>query len=383
MQKRAICFVCSIESLDSGMPICTLRLVKHFAALPEWDVHVILPASGQFSRSLQETDARVAIIPFAKLRSPRRVPLSEFIRCIAGLPLAALRIMLYLRRNAVVLVHFSDFIDSLFYPAASMAGAKVVAHLRQNIENRGQRFFYRAWSALWVNKVVCISRSVQRFSGLRHTIISYDPGPDPAAFDLQRLPDKTSPVDGVVTVLSIAKFVEAKGHAELVDVAARVVAALPAKVHFRIIGGKVPLREGYYFGVMDKIASLGLDAVFSIIDQVDPGEIPALLRAADIFIHLPRYQEGLGGVVLEAMAMEVPVVAYDSGGVGECFENNVAGFLVPQFDDAAAADRIVRLAQDPALRATMGRNGRVEVLRRFPVDRHFNEIANLYTELLQ
>jgi glycosyltransferase involved in cell wall biosynthesis len=111
-------------------------------------------------------------------------------------------------------------------------------------------------------------------------------------------------------------------------------------------------------------------------------EVPALLSHAAVLAHLPNYQEGLGGVVLEAMAMGVPVVAFDSGGVGECFVSGEHGFLVKQYDVDGAADRILRLASDEGLRKKFGAAARMHVAEAFSPSRHFAGIDAVYQSLL-
>jgi glycosyltransferase involved in cell wall biosynthesis len=102
-----------------------------------------------------------------------------------------------------------------------------------------------------------------------------------------------------------------------------------------------------------------------------------------VFVLMPNCQEGLGGVVLEAMAMKVPVVAFDSGGIGECFSNNTSGFLVPQGDTQAAADAVILLIQNPEVRNTLGTHARDELLSRFTYEKHFSGIEAVYTSLLR
>jgi glycosyltransferase involved in cell wall biosynthesis len=382
MKKRSVCFICSLGSLDSGMPLCTLELARHFDASDQWNVHVILPQAGEFSRRLSETDVRVKIIPFVRLRSFRQV--IYFFRFCISLPHSLVRITKYIRAQRIDIVHFSDFIDCMLYPCARMAGAHAIAHLRLNIKRRFVRTAFRLWSRLWVDRVVCISQSVSCSSGLsgRFSSIVYDPGPDLRIFDPSRQARKNAVHGSRIQVLSIAKFVADKGHDLLVEVAQRVNQVLPNMVSFVIIGDVVPGHEVFFQTVMSVIRRYGLGALIKVQGQAPHEAIPALLGQADIFLHLPRYQEGLGGVVLEAMAMQVPVVAFASGGVSECFTEGIAGFLLPQFDIGAVVEKIVLLANDAKLRRQLGGQGRRELQQRFSRTRHFQEIEALYREVI-
>ncbi|MGE3803662.1 MAG: glycosyltransferase [Gemmataceae bacterium] len=92
------------------------------------------------------------------------------------------------------------------------------------------------------------------------------------------------------------------------------------------------------------------------------------LYAASIVVVLPTYHhEGLPRVILEAQAMETPIVAYTSGGVPDGIDTGRTGYLLKQGDVAGLAVRIRELVESPALRASMGRAGREAAERRFSV----------------
>ncbi len=88
-------------------------------------------------------------------------------------------------------------------------------------------------------------------------------------------------------------------------------------------------------------------------------------------MHLPNYQEGLGIAILEAMAMGVPVVAFDSGGAGECFTSGEHGFITRQFDVDEAARKVLLLTSDRGLRAKLGAAALLHVAWRFSREQLF------------
>lgn len=103
--------------------------------------------------------------------------------------------------------------------------------------------------------------------------------------------------------------------------------------------------------------------VMQMIEHLGP--IPMTQRAeyfrkADIFV-LPSYGEGFPVSVLEAMAACLPIIATQVGGIPELIENGKEGFLIEAGDIDALADRILKLAQDAALRKQMGAQGRQKV----------------------
>jgi glycosyltransferase involved in cell wall biosynthesis len=78
--------------------------------------------------------------------------------------------------------------------------------------------------------------------------------------------------------------------------------------------------------------------------------------------------------LLEAQAMKKPVVAYDSGGIGEALLPGETGFLVPKGSIGDLAKKIALLITDEELRLRMGKLGRELIFRKFSssslVDRH-------------
>jgi glycosyltransferase involved in cell wall biosynthesis len=97
---------------------------------------------------------------------------------------------------------------------------------------------------------------------------------------------------------------------------------------------------------------------------------------------LPSANEGTPVSAIEALAGGRPVVATRVGGVPDVVRDGVDGFLVDPGDVEALAERLGRLAADPALGQRMGETGRDHVLSRYSVDRLVGDIDALYRRLL-
>ena len=84
------------------------------------------------------------------------------------------------------------------------------------------------------------------------------------------------------------------------------------------------------------------------------GDVPELLGAADLFLFSTTRREGLGSVLLEALAAELPVVASDVPACRELLAGGRWGRLVPPADSAALAEAVhtaLAASPDPAARA--------------------------------
>ncbi|MFL5955228.1 MAG: glycosyltransferase [Gaiellaceae bacterium] len=97
---------------------------------------------------------------------------------------------------------------------------------------------------------------------------------------------------------------------------------------------------------------------------------------------LPSANEGTPVVAIEALAAARPVVATRVGGVPDVVTEGEDGFLAGVGDVDAIADRLARLARDPALRTRMGERGRELVVPRYRVERLVDDVDQLYRELL-
>jgi glycosyltransferase involved in cell wall biosynthesis len=105
------------------------------------------------------------------------------------------------------------------------------------------------------------------------------------------------------------------------------------------------------------------------------------MQAFDVFV-LTSNSEGCPNVILEAMATGLPVVSTSVGGVPELVTDET-GILVPPGDDAALADAIRQLLDDPARRQAMGQAGRRRAVEHFSLETMIRARETLLLELLE
>jgi glycosyltransferase involved in cell wall biosynthesis len=251
-----------------------------------------------------------------------------------------------------------------------------------SIENKLQRIIYKFWVKLFCSKVICISEAVKKSASLnsKKCRVIYNPGPDPALFNPARLyPIPENLRKNKCNIITIANFRPVKGQEHFINIASRIEKQCPQKAHFVMIGDRLPAHQQYYNSLIGMITNFNITSRFSIIENVPHEAIPQYIAHSSILLHLPNYQEGFGGVILEAMIMGVPVVAFDSGGVSECFTNHHSGFIVPQFDIDAATDATLKLLQNIDLHNQFSINAMNEV-KKFSYQKHFSEIETVYKD---
>ncbi len=108
-------------------------------------------------------------------------------------------------------------------------------------------------------------------------------------------------------------------------------------------------------------------------------DIPRMLSAMDI-LAFPSYRESFGNTLLEAMAMQLPVVASNSGAVPEIVIDGETGLLVPPKDADQLAKKMLALIENPSLCHQMGFAGRNRVENSFGFDIFIETLEKHYNE---
>ena len=110
-------------------------------------------------------------------------------------------------------------------------------------------------------------------------------------------------------------------------------------------------------------------------------DFAASLAAMDIFC-LPSLRQGLGTIMLEAMALGRPVIASGVGGIYSVVRNNETGLVVPPSDSASLAERILELLHDPVRAGPSAKRAAGSCGEEFGVERMVAQTADLYRDVL-
>jgi glycosyltransferase involved in cell wall biosynthesis len=135
------------------------------------------------------------------------------------------------------------------------------------------------------------------------------------------------------------------------------------------------------------ITSLGVEDSVHLSGRLPFSEVITRYRQADIFT-LPCIlakdgdRDGIPNVLLEAMAMQLPVVTTRWSGIPELVEDGVTGLLIESGDEEALADALARLLEDVNLRESLGKAGRAKVARDFDVYRNVERLLALFSRYL-
>ena len=111
-------------------------------------------------------------------------------------------------------------------------------------------------------------------------------------------------------------------------------------------------------------------------------DVKQLLKAADVFI-MPSLYEGLSIAMLEAMSMELPIIASNVGGAAEVIEDGKSGFLIPPADADALAEKLIILANNEQLRHNIGKQARKRIVKNYSLRKQALALEGLYRKIVK
>ncbi len=181
-------------------------------------------------------------------------------------------------------------------------------------------------------------------------------------------------------VVSVGWFKEYKGFHFVVDAIATMTRrGINAVFH---LAGDGPQRG--YLEEQAKRLGIGDRVVFH--GYLAHDRLVGLYRDCDAFamgsIEMTNFgrQDVIPNVIAEAMAVGLPIVATQMGGVSELVDDGESGLLVPQRDPAALADALTRVATDPELASRLRAGGLAKVRRIWDRNRNLDELAELFNQ---
>jgi colanic acid/amylovoran biosynthesis glycosyltransferase len=183
------------------------------------------------------------------------------------------------------------------------------------------------------------------------------------ALDLSRLPARVArPPDAPVRAICVGRLSPEKGHVGLLQAFAEARArGLDAEL---VLVGDGPERER----IEAAIREFGLSAHVRMLGRLAEADTLREIAQSDVLV-LASFMEGLPVVLMEAMALGLPVIGPRVAGVPELVEESVHGFLFAPAAWDELAERLYTLLSDRALRERMGKAGRKKVEAEFEITR--------------
>ena len=192
-----------------------------------------------------------------------------------------------------------------------------------------------------------------------------------------RVPDP----NGKIRIITVARMVEKKG----LEFGIKAVAMLKKKlinVKYTIIGDG-PLKKD----LIRLVEKLNISDCIHIMEPQEHRKVIELLNQSHVFM-LPSVtaansdKEGIPVVLMEAMAVGLPVVSTWHSGIPELVDDGVNGFLVPEKDENALYEKLKFLSENSNLWMQMGQSGRKKIEKNYEINCLNDKLVNIYQNLL-
>jgi glycosyltransferase involved in cell wall biosynthesis len=276
--------------------------------------------------------------------------------------------------------------------AAKLAGVPVIVHTVHGFAFHDEEPLWRQvlfrnlerLGSLWCDKMIFISQPLIDWALGDHIVveekivkiysgIQVDKFHPVKSEEKNRIRSKWELRQEEAVVGMVSKLWEGKGHHVLIE-AFKLVREKIKDAKLVIVG------EGYLYDELFRMVDTnGLrESVLFTGFQMDVSEIIATFDVAV----LPSFFEGMGRVILEAMAMEKPVVASRVGGIPDLIDEGINGLLVRPGDVRELAHALEKVLSNKGLAKKMGREGRKRIQAQFSADIMVLSIEKLYRELL-
>ncbi|WP_456384835.1 glycosyltransferase family 4 protein [Desulfolithobacter sp.] len=240
-------------------------------------------------------------------------------------------------------------------------------------------------------KVIAVSRTIgehirSAYNIDREKIVVIYRGVDIGEFDPRKVEENRvaelrsawdiRPDAGPVILLP-ARMTRLKGH----DVFFSALAMLRDQDWQAVCVGQIDENSYYVNELRRGLVEAGLAERVRMVDHCQ--DMAAAMTLADIVVSASREPESFGRTVVEAQAMERPVIATAHGGSMETVEPGETGLLARPGDATSLARSLHALLADRTLRQLLGRAGREQVLKNFTVERMCSQTLALYDSLLE
>lgn len=213
-----------------------------------------------------------------------------------------------------------------------------------------------------------------QYQRYQHKFTTFHKGIDLDTFDPEAV-DSTIEVDTELCVGTAASLTPRKGLEYFIEAIPQVLEEHD-DVTFLIAGEAPDGHEDHEQYLKRRVNELNIEDRVRFLGWVE--DMPQYLNSLDVFV-LPSLNEGIPGAVREALAMEVPVVATDVGGVSDAVNQGETGLLVPPTDSGALADALKILCTNKDKRQQYANAGRSHTVENFSVQSYVDNYEQFLT----
>jgi glycosyltransferase involved in cell wall biosynthesis len=352
-----------------GSEALLLDLLSHPSPAVSWTV--VFLDEGPLVGKVRELGVDASVVSAGRLRQAHR-----YVKAVAALTAAA-------RENDLVLSWMPK--AHLYGSPASILARRPRAWFQHGVPSRRSRMD-RLITALPTNGVFAPSRGVESAQRTlwphRRTRVVY-PSVDlnrftPGGRTAKEAREALGLVDSGPLIGMVARLQRWKGIDLLLEGLPIVSRARP-DARVVIVGGSHFSEPGYPAELRGRAESLGVAESVTFAGRQD--DVVPWIEAMDVVVHA-SYDEPFGISILEAMAMQQPVVASDSGGPLEIIDDGKNGVFFRTGDPVSLGNAVSAVLSDPEYASQLGCNGRQRAMA-FDSDRFAADFQQALLELVQ
>jgi len=201
-----------------------------------------------------------------------------------------------------------------------------------------------------------------------------------ATIDQEKFLPSNKTFDGIIKIIGVGRLIEKKGFEYLIRGMEIVIKRHQNVLLF--IAGTGPMEETLNALIEERnlknhvqlVGALSNEECQNLLNDCWIGVLPCIVAKDGDRDVCPL-------TLQEAMAMELPVVSTFVGSIPELIDDGINGILVPEKDEEALANAIIRLLDHPDLRVKMGKNGREKILREFNIKKQVDKLLSIWEEI--
>lgn len=199
-----------------------------------------------------------------------------------------------------------------------------------------------------------------------------------SGIDLNRFAKQTDTARDEFVFLQVSSLNQKKGHEYTLKAFAKFLSSQNIKKYKLILTG-----DGERKPFLEQLTlDLNIEKYVDFVGFVSPDEAKVLLQNADVFVHHSVTpddgdEEGIPNAVIEAMAMELPILSTYHAGIPELVEDGVNGYLVKEKDINMYATRMNDISKWSKLKIN-----REVVVKEFEIDIHIKKLETFYLKML-
>jgi glycosyltransferase involved in cell wall biosynthesis len=268
--------------------------------------------------------------------------------------------------------------------AGRMAGTGVIWHMRDIPVQKRPRHIMGLAAFLLPHKIIAISKAVAAQFNYQKTTVIHNAID---VLEIQNKAERALPVEianlirigeGRPRIGIVGQIARWKGQNVFLQAAGSIIEKMPSGLFF-IVGDDIFDKSGFKHELQNFVDNnnLGKNVIFTgNVENIYP-----VMKSFDILAHCSVEPEPFGRVLIESMALGVPVIATSGGGVDEIIRHGENGLIVHTNNPEELALAMEKIYNDTILYGKISKNGLKSVNKQFYLNEMLNKINKIIIDL--